>query len=125
MNYLAIAVATVAVFVISSVWYVAFGSVYRTLSPAAADTQPAWKYAFEILRSLVLATVIAGLSTRLDLDSQAGAVLLGLTLWVGFPVVLLAGSVQWENVPWRLAALHAGDWLLKLLAIAAIVTLWR
>jgi hypothetical protein len=104
---------------------VAFGSVYRTLSPAAADKQPAWKYAFEIVRSLVLATVIAGLSKRLDLESLAGAALLGLTLWVGFPVVLLAGSVQWENVPWRLAALHAGDWLLKLLAIAAIVTLWR
>jgi hypothetical protein len=30
-----------------------------------------------------------------------------------------------EGVPWRLAALHAGDWLLKLVAIALIVGLWR
>jgi hypothetical protein len=127
MNYLAVAVAVIVVFVISSAWYVAWGSLYRTLSPAAAatDKAPTWKYALEIVRSLVLATVIAGLSARLDLESLAGAALLGLTLWVGFPVILLTGSVEWENVPWKLAALHAGDWLLKLLAIAVIVTLWR
>jgi hypothetical protein len=29
---------------------------------------------------------------------------------------------MWENVPWRLAALHAGDWLVKLLLVAVIVT---
>jgi hypothetical protein len=26
-----------------------------------------------------------------------------------------------ERVPWRLAAVHAGDWLLKLVAVALIV----
>ena len=92
---------------------------------AVGDKQPAWKYAVEIVRSLVLATVVAGLSERLDIEGLAGAALLGLALWIGFPVTLLTGSVQWENVPWRLAALHAGDWLLKLLVIAAVVTLWR
>jgi hypothetical protein len=30
-----------------------------------------------------------------------------------------------ENVPWKLAALHAGDWLAKLLIIAVIVSVWR
>jgi hypothetical protein len=39
--------------------------------------------------------------------------------------VLLIGSVIWENVPPALAAIHAGDWILKLLAIGLIVTLWR
>lgn len=44
---------------------------------------------------------------------------------IGFPVVLLTGSLIWERVPPALAAIHAGDWLLKLLIIATIVTVWR
>ena len=54
----------------------------------------------------------------------AGAVQLALALWIGFPVVLLTGSVIWERLPPMLAAIHAGDWLLKLLVIALIVALW-
>jgi len=29
-----------------------------------------------------------------------------------------------ENAPWKLAAIHAGDWLVKLLLVAVIVTAW-
>jgi hypothetical protein len=32
---------------------------------------------------------------------------------------------MWERVHPRLAAIHAGDWLLKILVIAVIVVLWR
>ena len=35
------------------------------------------------------------------------------------------GSVIREDVPVGVAALHAGDWLLKLLLVAVIVTVWR
>ncbi len=27
--------------------------------------------------------------------------------------------------PWRLAAIHAGDWLIKLVAVGAIVAVWQ
>jgi len=39
--------------------------------------------------------------------------------------VLLSGSVMWDKVPWRIAATHGGDWLLKLLVIGAVVGAWR
>jgi hypothetical protein len=68
---------------------------------------------------------LAGLGARLAITDWMGAVQLGLSLWIGFPLVLLVGSVIWENVPWRLASIHAGDWLVKLLIIAAIVLVWR
>ena len=55
----------------------------------------------------------------------SGAFGLGLTLWIAFPVVLLIGSVTHENVPWKLAAIHAGDWLAKLVILAIVVTVWR
>ena len=40
---------------------------------------------------------------------------------VGLAQVLLTGSVVHEKVPWRLAAIHGGDWLLKLLLVSAVV----
>jgi hypothetical protein len=46
---------------------------------------------------------------------------LGLLLWAGFPVVLLIAPVIWGGQSWRLSALHAGDWLLKLLAMTAVI----
>ncbi len=51
------------------------------------------------------------------------ALVLALLLWVGLPFVLLTGSVLWEKVHPATAAMHAGDWLLKLLLIALIVGL--
>jgi hypothetical protein len=50
---------------------------------------------------------------------------LGLLAWIGFPVMILLGSVQWEDVPWKLAAIHAGDWLVKLLILSVILGVWR
>jgi hypothetical protein len=37
---------------------------------------------------------------------------------------ILLGSVVHENVPLMLAAIHAGDRLVKLLLIAVIVSVW-
>lgn len=131
LNYLAIGAAAVAVFVLSSVWYGVFGKQLATLSPTyAADpgsnTQrpPAWKMVVEIVRSVVVATVLAALVAKLDIADWIGAVALGFTLWIGFPIVLWTGAIMWEKMPWRLAAIHAGDWLAKVLVIAVIVSVW-
>ena len=128
LNWLAIIVAAVAVFVVSTVYYILFTAQLKRLSAAYADADgspPPWKVALEIVRSLVVGAVVAGLVALIGVTDMAGALQLGLALWIGFPVVLLAGSVIWEKVPPMLAAIHAGDWLLKLLVIAMIVTLWR
>jgi hypothetical protein len=58
------------------------------------------------------------------LHTVGSTILLGLALWLGFPFVLLTGSMMWDRVPAPTAALHAGDWLLKLVVISAIVGLW-
>ena len=46
-------------------------------------------------------------------------------MFAGFPLVLWTGAILWEKTPWKLAALHGGDWLFKLLLIGAIVGVWR
>jgi hypothetical protein len=122
---MAVLVASVAGFVVSSAWYTAFGTVWASLSEVAAERPAPWKMAAEFVRTLLLVTVFAGLLTAVGVDGVTGALGLALVLWVGFPVLILAGSVLHENVPVRLAVLHAGDWLVKILVVAVIVGVWR
>jgi len=127
MNYLAIVGATVAAFAFSSVWYIVFAKQRARLNSAAATKArpPSWMMPVELLRTLVLALVLAGLASQLRIADGTSAVKLAVALWIGFPLILLSGSVIYENVPWKLAAIHVGDWLGKLLVIAIVVSLWR
>ncbi len=129
INFWAVLVSAVGAFVVSSVWYTIFGTemarLLGTASAAEPDRPGPAKIAVELTRSIVVGLVIAGLTVRLDLDGAGASILLGLVLWLGFPFVLLTGSVQWDRVPWRLAAIHAGDWLLKLLLVAVVIGVWR
>lgn len=98
------------------------------MDPAAAMTgakMPARKLLIELARCLVLAYVIARFAALLGVSSWIGAVHFGLFLWIGFPVILLTGSVLWENIPWKVAVIHAGDWLVKMLVIPIMVSVWR
>ena len=127
LNYLAIAAAAVAAFILSAVWYGVFGRQLAKLNDAYAGDQrmPAWKVLAELVRNLVVATALAGIIDRAGIGAVAGAAALGSVMWLAFPVVILAGSVIHENVPPKLAAIHAGDWLVKLTAIAVIVGGWQ
>ncbi len=129
VNFVAVVVAAVAVWILSTGYYLGFTKQMATLHTAYADPAavrpPPWKVAVELIRNLVLASVVAWLAHRLDVTEWGDAGVLGLTLWIGFPVVLWAGAVMWEKVPLKLAAIHAGDWLLKLVVIAIVVGVWR
>jgi hypothetical protein len=127
LNYLAIIAAGLAVFVFAATYYSVLAAQYAALSPAAAAVSgpSPWLMAFELVKALGVALVVAALVASIGITDLAGAALLGLALWVAFPVVLLAGSVMHEGVAVKLAALHAGDWLAKLLMIAVITAVWR
>jgi uncharacterized protein DUF1761 len=122
---LAVAFATITAFLLGGAYYAVLGRQLAGVSTAAAtaaDSSPApYELAAELLRCLVLAAVVAGLAARGEVDAPVGGLLLGAALWVGFPLVLWTGAVIHEKAPVKLAAIHAGDWLLKLLAIGLIV----
>lgn len=127
LNYLAIVVAAVAAMVLSTIYYIGFTAQLARLNPVYADQSarpPAGKLLVELVRNVVLATVIAWLVRELEIAGTGAALCLGVALWVGFPVVLWTGAVMWERVSAKLAAIHMGDWILKLLLITVIVTVW-
>jgi len=129
VNYLAVLVAAVAAFVLGWLWYspLLFFKPWmrlRGLDPEAAmknAKMPGGKLVIEFARCFVLAFVIARLMGLLGVTSWLMAIHSGFMLWIGFPLILLTGSVLWDNVPWKVAAIHAGDWLVKLLVIPLIV----
>jgi len=128
INYLAIVVAVVVAFVASTLWYIVFGAERERLLGTEGDASerpPVWMMLVELVRSFVVAYVLAVLFGLVGVAGFIGAVGLGLLMWVGFPVVLLVGSVIWDKVPLKLAAIHAGDWLVKILLVTMIVGLWR
>ena len=128
INVLAVVVAALAAFVASAVWYIVFGKELAKVSAAFAkglqQRQP-WKMLVVIAQSLVLALVLAfflGLVGKLD---WLGALGVGVLLWIGLAAMQWVGSILWENVPLKMAAIHAGDWLVKLALITVIVGVWR
>jgi uncharacterized protein DUF1761 len=131
IHYLRVAVAAVAAFVMSSVWYTVFGKARMELLDqdprATADMRkvPAWKKATELVRELVIAYVVARFVVLIGVVDWKAAVQLGFWLWFGFVFMILVGAVVWDNVPWKLTAIHAGDWLVKLPLMAVILSVWR
>jgi Protein of unknown function (DUF1761) len=118
-----IGLAAAASVVTSAAWYTAWGSRLARLDEAYAGDAPppAWVLPVELARSSAVATAVAVLAERTGVDGTGGALRLGAVLWAAFPVVLLTGSVVHEKVPWQQAAIHAGDWLAKLLLVSAVV----
>ena len=129
VNYLAVVAAAIAAFVASLVWYTVFGNAMmelRDVGPANASgaATPAWAMLFVVVQSLVVAFMLAYFIERIGIGDWRGAVRLGALVWI-FPAMILLRSVVHENVPLALAAIHAGDWLVKLLLMAVIIGVWR
>jgi Protein of unknown function (DUF1761) len=130
INYIAILVMAVAAFVASSVYYMVFGNALAALLPAesvATDIRevPAWKKAAEFVRGFVVSFVVASLVEQFGVVDWKGALRLAVLVWIGFPFMILTGSVLWDNRPWKFAAIHSGDWLMKLVLMTVISGTWH
>jgi hypothetical protein len=131
MSWPAVAAAAILAFVASMAWYIAFAVQRAKLLGIAPDPgtarrpPPPMKVLVELARNAAFAIALSWLIGATGMTDLAGAVRLALLLWLAFPVLILAGSVMWENVPWRLALIHAGDWFVKLVLVAAVLAVWR
>ena len=119
----AVGLAAAAAVASSTAWYTAFGPRLARLDEVYAGdaAPPPWIVPVEFARSATVAAAVSVLADRTGTRDLAGRLRLGLGRWATFPVVLLTGSVVHEKVPWQQAAIHAGDWLAKLLLVSAVV----
>ncbi len=115
-NGFSVLAAAVAAFIVSSVYYIVLSAPLKALHATAGvdvdmRSTPAWTKLAEFLRTLLLAAVVAFILAASNSFGLGPSALIAVILWVGFPFTLLTGSVMWEKVPWKIAAIHAGDWL--------------
>lgn len=129
---LPVVVAAVAIFITGWLWYspLLFFKPWmrlRGLDPAAAMSgkMPMGRVGLELLRCLVVSYLVMHLAMGIELGGVWRAVHAGMFLWVTFPVMLLIGQALWENMHWKVAAINAGDWLVKLLLIPVIYVLMK
>jgi hypothetical protein len=128
LNYWAIVAGTAATLLVSSVWYTVLGEAYlelRGLDSAAELTPEAGALAGQVLRSLVVATVLAHLLRRLQVTSWMAALRVGLLVWLGLQAMAVLGSVLHEQYPLGLYAIHVGDALVTTLTMTLILGTWR
>jgi Protein of unknown function (DUF1761) len=130
INAWAVLVAGVAAFVASGGWYAVFGDAMVSLQKqwrgaTSPEGPELWPMLGFLLSGLVVATAVAAVLDLTDTSDWTEAAGIGLLLWVGFCATQWFGSILGEQVPVRLAAIHAGDWLLRLLLVSVIVGAWR
>jgi len=136
VNYLAIVVAALLSSIFSFLYYALLNrQIIGAREAAAKATQSKKvdirttitpnKIIIELTRMFILGLVLAYACGLLGITSLQQAVLLSFWLWIGFPVVLLTGLVTNERFPAKLAALHAGDWLIRLLIFTVFLSAWH
>ena len=139
VNYLAVVVSAVLMMVLGGLWYgPLFGKQWIALvgfdAQKVADMQAKgmgamWKsYAFMALGALVMSFVLAHsiifANAYLGTSGIAGGLQGGFWNWLGFMVPVSLGIVLWEGKSWKLWALNAGYYLVGLLIIGTLLSIW-
>ncbi len=126
MNYFAVITTGMAAFILSIFWYspILFGRIWEQYRHKPNPSIPEWTLAFAPLRELIASFVLAYCIVRLNLNNWRDATGLMLLLWLAFHAVGMAGAILWDNMQWELGAVHAGDWLMKMLFMGITLTVW-
>ena len=135
VNYLAIVVAAVASMVVGFVWYgVLFKKRWMSLMGITSDSMANMKmtanqaYMWQFVASLVMAYVLAHsllfTNAYLNVGAIQAGVMVGFWNWFGFVAPVTIGIVLWENKPWTLWFLNVSNYLVSLIVMGVILSLW-
>ena len=125
VNWLAVVVAAVAVWLFGAVWYTALSKPW--MRAARIDPSSAKKsilpFIISFVTELIMAAVFAlvvGAMTGGEPTLVAGLVF-GFVLWLGFVATTLTANHRYENFGWDLTLIDGGHWLGVLLIIGAVI----
>ncbi len=139
VNYLAVLASAVFMMVLGGLWYgPLFGKKWIALmgfdQQKVADMQAQgmgamWKsYALMALGALIMSYVLAhGLifgNAYLGTSGVSGGLQGAFWYWLGFVVPVSMGSVLWEGKSWTLWTINAGYYLVGMLIIGSILSVW-
>jgi hypothetical protein len=131
LNYLAILVTAVLIFVLGAIWYsVLFGKAWMAAHGYTPEQLEGMRsgmaraYGLSFVCYLVLSTVLALLIALLGLDSWMGGAKLGAICWLGFVATIGFTSYLYSNKNITTWMIDAAYQLLFLVGAGAILAVW-
>lgn len=132
INILAVITAAFAQFVIGGLWYgPLFGKTWSGLTGVAQEsmkpkpTALAAMMACSLIMAYVLAHVLAFAIATMNVSGIGAGLSSGFWMWLGFAAPITLGPVLYEGKPLQLWFITAGYYLVSLLAMGAILAMWR
>lgn len=130
VNFFAVFIAALANFLIATVWYAfLFGSLWRKLT-GISDMKPApAKVAMVFIGSVVISfvllhSIVFG-NAYLKFSGLRGGLMGGFFSWLGFIAPVTLTNVVYEKRSWKLWLLDNCFWLISLLVMGAILSVWQ
>jgi hypothetical protein len=81
-------------------------------------------FAGALVMAFVLSRGIAFGNAYLGSSSVSTALISAFWFWFGFVAPVLMGPVLWEKKPWKFWTISAGYYLVLMLVMATIISIW-
>jgi hypothetical protein len=131
VNYLAVIIAAVAAWLASAAWYMSLSRHYvaalgKTPEQMAQDRKKPGAFLpfiYAFVANIIIAWMLAGVLAHLGTGQVTlrNGVISGAFLWFGFILTTIVVNYSFSGRDRRLLLIDAGNWLLVLLAIGAII----
>lgn len=131
INFLAVVIAAAANMAIGSVWYskALFGTSWMELAGLSPEKikagNPIKSMIGATAAGLVMAYVLAHIVGYVGSTTVMGGLQSGFWVWLGFIATYGLNSVLFEQKTWKLYAINTGNYLVSLLVMGVILSVWR
>ena len=129
VNYLAVLVAAIANYVIATIWYAGlFAKTWQKLT-GITNMKPALaNIVLVFIGSLVLSfvlyhSIVFG-NSYFKMSGISGGLMGGFFGWIGYIAPVTLSTKLYEKKPWGLWLLDNAFWLLSLLVMGIILSIW-
>ena len=130
VNYLAVVAAAIASYIIAAVWYGAiFSKLWQRLT-GITDMKPAPLNIVLVLiacfvMSYVLDHSIVFGDTYLKISGVQGGLMGAFFIWLGYIAPVTLCTKLYEKKPWALWLLDNAFWLISLMVMGTILSVWK
>jgi hypothetical protein len=131
VNYLAVVIAAFAAFAASGVWYTSLSGLYtaalgKTVQQMAQERKRPGAfvpYIYALVGNLIIGWMLAGLLGHLGAGQVTlrNGIISAAFIWFGFILTTMIVNFSFSGRDKRLLAIDAGNWLIVLLVIGAVI----
>jgi hypothetical protein len=129
VNYLAVLIAAIANYAFAVIWYaVIFGKVWQKLTGITEMKPAPMNTVLVFIGSLILSyvlyhSIVFG-DAYVNMRGIGGGLMGGFFGWLGYIAPITLSTKLYEKKPWGLWLLDNAFWLLSLLVMGTILSLW-